>query len=262
MIQQSVSLIAAAIVSFNYHGTALAANPVPSNSEDIHHTQKVENKELPSSKLKEFLRLHWFDLEYFTTISITFLAIVIGTGRSLKHQKSTAKGRQKASSSVKTRHTEDLKARKSPQISSNTSDRITQTQTTRSDHSNHASVSVEAKPLGTTDKKSLEEQEYYYRKKYQKLQERVRKSPQFANNSTWDVDPWEIDVEIARIVLLESLGDKEELNHVLRQSDRAIDWEISLLESEYQAKVSEYIEKIYNWAHNLHKLRQQNLSED
>ena len=62
------------------------------------------------------------------------------------------------------------------------------------------------------------QQQYFYLDKYQKLKQQVSQQKAFVNNPDWDVDPWEVDLEITIIILSGSGNDSEEVKKVLSQS--------------------------------------------
>ena len=101
-----------------------------------------------------------------------------------------------------------------------------------------------------------------YREIYLNLQQKVYHCLSLANNSTPTLDTWEVDVEIALMILSESplsssSSDLDEVEKVISNSDLLKKLFNSLPEHEYRIKASEYIIQIYNWAQKLHQWRSQ-----
>ncbi len=97
----------------------------------------------------------------------------------------------------------------------------------------------------------------YYRHKYNQLQNQVRNLPRYLHNQFWEMDSWELDLEVALLALSEFSGNEKQVKQILRQSDLALKAKRSLSAPEYQKKVSNYIEKIYAWAQELKKFQVQ-----
>ena len=98
-----------------------------------------------------------------------------------------------------------------------------------------------------------------YREIYLDLEKKVYHSLSKANSQT-KIDTWEIDIQIALIILSESPlscreSDFNEVKKVISNSDQIIEWFYSLPESECRIQVCEYILQIYNWAEKLHQWR-------
>ena len=100
------------------------------------------------------------------------------------------------------------------------------------------------------------QQQYFYLDKYQKLKRQVSQQEAFVNNPDWDVDPWEVDLEISIIILSWSGSDSEEIKKVLSQSPQLREWKASLSPHDYDCRVSQYIEKLLKWALQLQQWRQ------
>jgi len=114
--------------------------------------------------------------------------------------------------------------------------------------------------VATSEEHLIELQKQLYRQRYQKFQQEVHQSSEFANSPTKEVDTWEVDVEVALKVLAETPDDRQEVEKVLLQSDQVKEWESLLPEPEYKAKAAEYIERAYNWAQDLRKWREKHIS--
>ena len=97
----------------------------------------------------------------------------------------------------------------------------------------------------------------YYRHKYNQLQNQVRNLPRYLHNQFWDIDIWELDLEVALLALSEFSGNETQVKQILRQSDLALKAKRSLSTPKYQEKVSNYVEKIYAWAQELKKFQVQ-----
>ena len=93
--------------------------------------------------------------------------------------------------------------------------------------------------------------------KYQKLKQQVSQLPAWANNPDWEVDLWEVDLEIAIIILSWSGHDYEEVKKVLSQSPRVREWKASLSQQDYSCRASQYVQSICKWALQLQQWRQE-----
>jgi len=100
---------------------------------------------------------------------------------------------------------------------------------------------------------------YEYREIYLNLEQKVYRSLSKVNRQS-QIETWEIDLQIALMILSESPSDytKSEfdlIKKVISNSDIIIEWFNSLSESEHRIKVSDYIIQIYNWAEKLYQWR-------
>ena len=108
-----------------------------------------------------------------------------------------------------------------------------------------------------------------YREIYLNLQQKAYHCLSLADCSTPTLDTWEVDIEIAVMILSESplsssSSDWDEVEKVISNSDILKKLFNSLPEHEYRIKASEYIIQIYNWAEKLHQWRRagKNNSQD
>ncbi|MGK7915126.1 MAG: hypothetical protein AB4038_06195 [Prochloraceae cyanobacterium] len=101
------------------------------------------------------------------------------------------------------------------------------------------------------------QRQYYYLDNYQKLQKQVTQQEAFVDNPDWNVDPWEVDLEIAIIVLSSSMNNSEEVKKILAESPQLKQWKASLSQDNYDSQVSQYIEKLCQWALQLQQWRQE-----
>lgn len=230
MSKPMFNLFGTAVASLLITGAVLPANAAPGGA------AKEAGKPILPENIVE--------VAFIGVISVTALSVLVGTGKSIKYNYAGAESEEGDDSSVEHEesHAEaDLSDAHhelpNPNSLNETSDK-------------HADV-VAASP-----KKSKPAQKVDYRKEYLKLQEEVRQSPDFANNPSWEVDPWEVDVEIALMVLASAKGNKEEVEKILLQSDQVLELQSSLPSEEYLEKASEYIDKAYSWAQDLYQWRQ------
>ena len=101
------------------------------------------------------------------------------------------------------------------------------------------------------------QQQYFYLDKYQKLKHQVGQLRAGANHPESKLAPWQVDLEIARIILSMPTHDREEVKKVLSQSRHLREWKALLSPRDYDYRVSKYVEKLSLWALQLQQWRQQ-----
>ncbi len=225
MRKQYIRLLTAIAFGLLIQGTLLKVNAAPSSDYDEKQEQQGEESNLSP----EFRRM-----EFAIVLSVTGLAVLIGTGCSIKYNRSSSGKRKLSNSDDSVIDFQDKEV--SPQ-------KLQKNSTTE----DPPAINAKHELLGDLDKE--------YREIYLNLQEKVYNSPDFANSPTKDIDTWEVDVQIALTILSESSDNFEKLQKVISQSDRLKEWKDSLPEREYRVKASEYIAKTYNWAENLQQWR-------
>lgn len=222
MKKKSLEIIALAILS----SLLVSVKIVPVKAAPASKATKTNSeKKIGDTKLFEDTPLFEskkFQIAFITSLSMTALAILIGTGQSIKYNRS-----------------------KPEEIESNLGQEASK---------------AKSKPEPTAVKSQPEPEEVKqpnYRQIYQDLQNKVDRKANFADDESWEADPWEVDVEIAIAILSESPDDFEKVKLVLSQSDRVREWKRNLRQADYQAKTTEYIQKAYNWAKELEEWRKE-----
>ena len=174
---------------------------------------------------------------FLASLSVVGLAVLQGTGKSLKHHKS---GDRKKSSAPKA-----LAKRE---------------QLTTNNYTNLGSVSSIEQQLVVSSQEQLRIKSLHdYRQKYWQLRQQVLQSPEIAKNPDWQIDTWEIDVEIAMRVLSTAPNNFQEVKQVLSQSELVREWEELLSKREYLLQSSQYIERVYQWAQQVEQWRQKQI---
>lgn len=107
-----------------------------------------------------------------------------------------------------------------------------------------------------SEKELIKNESQFYRQKYENSRNRVPKFSTLVDRATGEL---EIDIEIALEIMSESGNNKEEVEKVLAQSDRAREWQESLSEEIAQVKISQYIHEVYTLAEELLNWRQLHL---
>ena len=223
-----------------------------SKSKPLKDTKLLENTPLFESKK--------FRIAFITTLSMTGLAILIGTGKSIKYNNSQEEEEElKTDSNQKPVSKENNTKENNDRVSGAGSKEL-ESETKTPEHQVETSVQQETSP-NSSQQWPLDDPKADYQQVYQNLQQQVYQSPDFANNPTWEVDSWEVDVEIAIMILSRSPNNFEQVKKVLLESDRVREWKKSLPQEEFKTKTSEYIEKAYNWAQDLQKWRTTQSSE-
>lgn len=227
---------------------------------------KSKSKPLKDTKLLENTPLFEstkFRIAFITTLSMTGLAILMGTGKSIKYYNSRQEEQEQEESKTEI----DQKAILKENNTKENDDRVSgagseelESQTQTPEQQVEQLVKQETSP-NSSQQWPLDDPKADYRQVYQNLQQQVYQSPDFANNPTWEVDTWEVDVEIAIMILSRSPNNFEQVKKVLLESDRVREWKQSLPQEEFKTKTSEYIEKANNWAQDLQKWRTSQSSE-
>ena len=229
---------------------------------------KSKSKPLKDTKLLENTPLFEstkFRIAFITTLSMTGLAILIGTGKSIKYYNFQQEEQEQEPEESKIEI--DQKAVLNENNTKENDDRVNgagnkelESQTETPEQQVEQLVKQETSP-NSYQQWPLDDPKADYRRVYQNLQQQVYQSPDFANNPTWEVDTWEVDVEIAIMILSKSPNNFEQVKKVLLESDRVREWKQSLPQEEFKTKTSEYIEKANNWAQDLQKWRTSQSSE-
>ncbi len=250
MKNRSLEILTLAIFSVLLVGAKiLPVKAAPSSK----NTKTDTEKKLGDTKLLEDTPLFEskkFQIAFITALSMTGVAILVGTGKSIKYDNSQEK------------KTDDSQEKEVSQL---TKTEINDASLTTSDQNKLVNKTSEGsdiligqtKPVNGSQQWLLDDPNADYRKIYQNLQQQVYQSPDFANNPTWEADSWEVDVEIAITILSRSPNNFEQVKQVLLESDRVREWKKTLPQEGYQVETSEYIEKAYNWAQDLQKWRKQ-----
>ncbi len=229
-----------------------------------------------TTKKKNPLSPQLIQIGFMVALSITGLAVVIGTGKSIKYNESAesggddeAEGKPETEDSygdddnISIHNFEDDDSINWESQQNNTEDDllVTSNGNGKTNNGNNGNgYSANEMEVATSEEHLIELQKQLYRQRYQKFQQEVHQSSEFANSPTKEVDTWEVDVEVALKVLSESPDDRQEVEKVLLQSDQVKEWESLLPEPEYKAKAAEYIERAYNWAQDLRKWREKHIS--
>ncbi len=191
------------------------------------------------------------EVAFLSALAVTGLAVVLGTGKSIKHHRDSSKIVESTSSVQE-------KDNKVESLNKTSADQVAKQEQPQESLSNFSNSSEQDLAIVTAQQQFVENQEQNYRQIYKNLQEQVHQSPDFKNNPTLDVDTWEVDVQIVLIVLSKSPNNFEEVDKVISQSDRIREWKASLSEQDYLLKASEYIDKTYKWAQDLQQWRKGN----
>lgn len=253
MLKQAFYFLATAILSLSSSGAIFPVSAASVEPLHAERSERMEQADYSFAKIKKYLFLHLLDVEYFTTISITLLAIILGTGRSLKYQKPLPEESHELDPEIL--ETQTPKAKNKEHSSTNSDRTSNQKQEREAKTTVRQNGSANSQPIQLIEKPHPEIQEEYYREKYSQLKEQVVRMPRFADNPILEMDDWEVDVEIALTSLSKSPNNLEEAKQILRQSDRGINWEISLPRQEYEKKISDYVEKVLHWARDVRQLR-------
>ncbi len=224
------------------------------------------------AKKKSPLPPQLIQIGFMVALSVTGLAVVLGTGKSMKYNGNAEESPEEGSEAkaepanshqdgddILVHNTQDSNAEnwETQQISAEENLVVPSNSNGNGNGNGHSANEME---VATSEEHLIELQKQLYRQRYQKFQQEVHQSSEFANSPTKEVDTWEVDVEIALKVLSESPDDRQEVEKVLLQSDQVKEWESLLPEPEYKAKAAEYIERAYNWAQDLRKWREKHIS--
>ena len=279
MTKRSIKLLAVTAYSLLLFGAMLPVNAAPSAD---NYKKEKQGTVIPKEIMK---------MGFLIAISVTGLAVLIGTGKSIKYVGGTdIEGDQtndssEASDNLAFNQQESQKVEDFSEYndispvklegfesaaSAKAGDRSYETNGNGHSspiHNDLSSPAIKKKKtsakeleLATSEQQLLELQKQLDRQRYQKLQHEIQQSPDFANSPTKEIDTWEVDVEIALRILSESPDNREEVEKILLQSDRVKEWEVILSEGDYKEKADEYIEKAYNWAQDLKKWREKHVS--
>jgi len=222
-------------------------------------------------KKKKVLTPQLIQIGFMVALSVTGLAVLLGTGKSMKYNASQEiepeadseqAGHNQDDDNILAKNTDEAKPLDWQNEENNSEDLVAASngngQTNGNGKGNaHAANDMD---VATSEEHLIELQKQLYRQRYQKFQQEVHQSSEFANSPTKEVDTWEVDVEVALKVLAETPDDRQEVEKVLLQSDQVKEWESLLPEPEYKAKAAEYIERAYNWAQDLRKWREKHIS--
>ncbi|MGK7917498.1 MAG: hypothetical protein AB4038_18465 [Prochloraceae cyanobacterium] len=278
MTKRSIKLLAVTAYSLLLFGAMMPVNAAPSADNS---KQEKQGTVIPKEIMK---------MGFLIAISVTGLAVLIGTGKSIKYVGGTHIKDDQTHDSSEELDSLDLNQEGSQKLESfpestdsspvNLEGFESAASAKLGNHSyetngnGHASpahndlstpaikrnTSAKELELATSEQQLLELQKQLDRQRYQKLQYEIQQSPDFANSPTKEIDTWEVDVEIALRILSESPNNRGEVEKILLQSDRVKEWETILPEQDYKVKADEYIEKAYNWAQDLKKWREKHVS--
>lgn len=278
MTKRSIKLLAVTAYSLLLFGAMLPVNAAPSADNS---KKEKQGTVIPKEIMK---------MGFLIAISVTGLAVLIGTGKSIKYVGGTHIKDDQTHDSSEELDSLDLNQEESQKLESfpestdsspvNLEGFESAASAKLGNHSyetngnGHASpahndlstpaikrnTSAKELELATSEQQLLELQKQLDRQRYQKLQYEIQQSPDFANSPTKEIDTWEVDVEIALRILSESPNNRGEVEKILLQSDRVKEWETILPEQDYKVKADEYIEKAYNWAQDLKKWREKHVS--
>lgn len=249
MKKKSLEIVALAILSSLLVSAKLVpVKAAPSNTKATKENKADSEKKLGDTKLFEDTPLFEskkFKIAFITSLSMTGLAILVGTGRSIKYNQS------------KQEHIEPEK----DIINLDTPAQTTKSESSKENNKVERSLKA-SKPTAISQLESIDDPQTNYRKIYQDLQEFVYQSPHFADNPSWEADSWEVDVEIAIKILSEWPGEFERVKLVLSESDRVREYKKNLPLAKYQTQTNEYIEKAYNWAEELQQWRKEKTNSE
>ncbi|MGK7915789.1 MAG: hypothetical protein AB4038_09605 [Prochloraceae cyanobacterium] len=224
------SLFTLLTFSLLINGSILPVNAKESvKHETESHSATTKKPSLPWSKSKN-------PQVFLASLSVVGLAVLQGTGKSLKHHKS---GDRKKLSAAKA-------LAKKEQLTTN-------------NYTNFGSVSSIEQQLVVSSQEQLRRKTYDYRQKYWQLRQQVLQSPEIAKNPDWQIDSWEIDVEIAMRVLSTAPNNFQEVKQILSQSELVREWQELLSKREYLLQSSQYIERVYQWAQQVEQWRQKQI---
>ena len=224
MNKNLIKLLAVGLISLASSGVIfLRTSPDNSNSQS-HHS--------PTAK-------HTFPVQEVEFVSILFL---LGLSLSLRKNQSFKSGLSSLLFPSTAKNTNNLS--KKSQLNATTS------------------PLVPLSPVGklariNSPRNSPIQQQYFYLDKYQKLKHQVGQLRAGGNHPESKLAPWQVDLEIARIILSMPTHDLEEVKKVLSQSRRLREWKALLSPRDYDYRVSKYIEKLSLSALQLQQWRQE-----
>lgn len=250
------SLLAIAILSSLFVVGKLVpvkAAPNSKNSKENSEKKLGDTKLLEDTPLFESKK---FRIAFITTLSMTGLAVLIGTGKSIKYNNSLAEEEANSALAEASKQSSDRQEKNVREPKLNVNNQLESNKTEEVE-----GFVREDNSLNQDRQKVSEELTTDYKQIYKNLQEQVYQSPHFANNPTWEIDGWEVDLEIAIMILSRYPDNFDRVEKVLLESDRITDWKKSLPQEECRTKTSEYIDKAYNWAQDLQKWRTEKAKE-
>lgn len=238
----TISIIFCNLKIFPANATSISETTKPNSEKPLGDTRLFENTPLFESNN--------FQIAFITTLLVTASGIVLGKGKSLKHEETESSDSEAIEATpiaIKTLNQPQLKLYQE----------TIQPNLVRLDRVKDRDLSQESEQLKLSqswlENNSINEN----RQTYLNLKRLVLESIDFNKDSLWEPDNWDIDVEVAILLLFKSSDNFQEVEQVLLQSNELREWYKILPEHEYRVRAAQYIEKAYDWAINLRKWREQ-----
>ncbi|MDJ0727219.1 MAG: hypothetical protein QNJ38_19140 [Prochloraceae cyanobacterium] len=244
----TISIIFCNLKIFPANATSISETTTPNSEKPLGDTRLFENTPLFESNN--------FQIAFLTTLLVTASGIVLGKGKSLKHEEADSNRKAIEATPIATTTLNQ------PQLKLN--QETIQSNLVRLDRVKDRISVLEERDL-SQESEQLKLSESWLennsinenRQTYLNLKRLVLESIDFNKDCLWEPDNWDIDVEIAILLLFKSSDNFQEVEQVLLQSNELREWYKILPEHEYRVKAAQYIEKAYDWAINLRKWREQ-----
>lgn len=233
-INQILKILSLVIVSIFL--VNIKTDPINAAANDSKNTEAKADRPLGDRRLLEDTPLfesNNFKMAFVSSLLITGMGILIGKGKPLKYQNK----------------------------SNSTPKQLNKSIFEKSDKFKSDSQEIEEGISLLNLSKIWPQQDCTaeYKKIYQYLQKVVLDRFGPDKEAFWLPDVWEIDIEIAIMILSDFPDSKDRVEKVLWHSDQLLKWHKTLPLTESVSKTNEYIEAAYNWAKDLQQWRREKI---